>query len=116
VSQRSTHHRGRRGVELRSTWNGRTAIAADDAKVVYERASAAAEAARQRNAVKTAEIVAAIPPIPAGKPVPPGLDGVSAFDMMKSGERDERLAKKDRVWQEMREAGFTYHKLNEEEG
>lgn len=99
------------GVELRTMWNGRTAIAADDARAIYDRASAAAETVRQRNAVKTAEIVAAIPPVFPGKPGPPGLTGVSALEWMKAGERDERLEKLDELYQEYAGGGATFHPI-----
>lgn len=105
------------GVELRRGWDGRLALVADDAAVVYERATAAAEAARKRNEAKTAALAAAsYGSIPKGKPIPPELDGVSALEWLKAEEWDERLDAADERFKDYTSGGITYYPINPEQG
>lgn len=104
------------GVELRRSWDGRLALAVDDARAVHAKASAAAEAARLRNEAKTAALVASLAPVPPGKPVPPELDGVSALDWMKAEEWDERLDAADDRYRDYTSADDVYYPINPGQG
>lgn len=105
------------GIELRSMWDGRLAVAEPDARAVHQRAVEAAEAARVRNQAKaTATVEAAYAGIPRGRRAPDGVPDLSAIDVMVGQDRiAKRLNAADERWQEMAEGGFTFHPISRDE-